>query len=61
MIIILKSEVTPAQIEHVVSRVEALGLKAHLSQGTFRTIIGVIGDEDKLRREVYLCALLSRA
>ena len=28
-------------------RVEALGLKAHLSRGTYRTIIGVIGDEAK--------------
>ena len=29
---------------------EALGLKAHLSRGTYRTIIGVIGDEDKTRK-----------
>ena len=47
MIIILKPNVTEQQIEHVIERVEALGLKAHLSRGTFRTIIGVIGDEAK--------------
>jgi 3-deoxy-7-phosphoheptulonate synthase len=47
VIIVLKPNVTEAQIEHVVARVEALGLKAHLSRGTFRTIVGVIGDEAK--------------
>ncbi|NIP84739.1 MAG: 3-deoxy-7-phosphoheptulonate synthase, partial [Planctomycetales bacterium] len=29
-------------------RVEALGLHAHLSRGTYRTVIGVIGDEAKI-------------
>ena len=51
MIIILKSEVTDEQVAHVVERVEALGLKAHLSRGTYRTIIGVIGDEQKISAE----------
>jgi 3-deoxy-7-phosphoheptulonate synthase len=47
VIIVLKPNVTEEQIEHVVERVEALGLRAHLSRGTYRTIIGVIGDEAK--------------
>lgn len=51
MIIILKSEVTEDQIQHVIERLEALGMKAHLSRGTYRTIIGVIGDEQKLMAE----------
>jgi 3-deoxy-7-phosphoheptulonate synthase len=51
MIIILKSEVTDDQVKHVIERVEALGLKAHLSRGTYRTIIGVIGDEQKISAE----------
>lgn len=51
MIIILKSEVTDEQVQHVVERVEALGLRAHLSRGTYRTIIGVIGDEQKIGAE----------
>lgn len=51
MIIILRSGVTSDQINHVVKRVEELGLRAHLSQGTYRTIIGVIGDEEQLRSE----------
>lgn len=49
MIIVLKPEVTEKQIQHVIERVESLGLKAHLSRGTYRTIIGVIGDESKLQ------------
>lgn len=51
MILILRSDVTEAQVDHVVERVEAMGLQAHLSRGTHRTIIGIIGDEDKLRAE----------
>ena len=49
VIIILKPGVTDAQIDHVIARVESLGLTAHLSRGTYRTIIGVIGDEAKLQ------------
>ena len=51
MILILKSGVTQQQIDHVIERVEALGMKAHLSVGSFRTILGIIGDEDQLRAE----------
>ena len=47
MIIILKSNVTDEQVAHVIERVEALGLRTHLSRGQYRTIIGVIGDEAK--------------
>lgn len=49
MIIVLKPDVTEKQIEHVIERVESLGLRPHLSRGTYRTIVGVIGDEEKLR------------
>jgi 3-deoxy-7-phosphoheptulonate synthase len=51
VIIILKSDVTEDQVGHVIERVEALGLRAHLSRGTYRTIIGVIGDEQKISAE----------
>ncbi|MCI0360533.1 MAG: 3-deoxy-7-phosphoheptulonate synthase [Planctomycetaceae bacterium] len=51
MIIILQSGASEDQIQHVIERVEALGLKAHLSRGTFRTIIGVIGEEQKIASE----------
>ena len=49
MIIILRESATDAQIDHVVERVEKLGLRAHLSRGTYRTVVGVIGDEEQIR------------
>ena len=49
MIIVLKPDATKQQLDHVLERVKALGLKPMVSQGTERTIIGVIGPEDALR------------
>jgi 3-deoxy-7-phosphoheptulonate synthase len=49
MIVILKQNVTEEEIEHVVARATELGFKPHLSRGTFRTVIGLIGDETKLQ------------
>src|SRR5215470_7478665 len=51
MIIVLRPNSTDAQIDHVLERIVELGLKPHLSKGEHRTIIGVIGDEDKLQAE----------
>lgn len=51
MIIVLKPNSTQAEIEHILDRIRDLGLKPHLSQGEHRTIIGVIGDENKLQAE----------
>jgi len=49
MIIVLKPNATKKQIDHLLDRIKALGLKPMLSKGTERTIIGVIGPEDALR------------
>ncbi|NJR14738.1 MAG: hypothetical protein HC785_02860, partial [Calothrix sp. CSU_2_0] len=46
---VLESGATEEQIQHVLKRVEELGMQAHLSRGTYRTIVGVIGDERKLQ------------
>ena len=51
MIIVLKPHSGPEVIRHVIERIEAMGFTPHLSQGVARTIIGVIGDEDKLQAE----------
>ncbi len=51
MIIVLKPHSTPDVIQHVLERIESMGFTPHLSQGVARTIIGVIGDEDKLQAE----------
>jgi 3-deoxy-7-phosphoheptulonate synthase len=54
MIIVLKPNSTDAEISHIVERIQDLGLKAHVSQGEHRTIIGVIGDEGKVLAEPLL-------
>jgi 3-deoxy-7-phosphoheptulonate synthase len=51
MIIVLRPNSTPEQIDHILERIGELGFKAHLSRGELRTIIGVIGDENKLQAE----------
>src|SRR5947208_1734244 len=51
MIIVLRPHSTREQIDHILERIRELGFKAHLSQGELRTIIGVIGDENKLQAE----------
>ncbi len=51
MIIVLRPDSTPEQIEHILEHIQELGFKPHLSRGEKRTIIGVIGDEDKLQAE----------
>jgi len=49
MIIVLRPDATEEQINHIIEKVQKLGLKPHVSKGTERTIIGVIGPEDILR------------
>jgi 3-deoxy-7-phosphoheptulonate synthase len=53
MLIIMSTEATPEQIDAIVDRVEAEGLRAHLSQGEERTVIGVVGDIRRVNREQY--------
>ena len=48
MIIVMKRGASAADLSYVVSQVEAFGYKAHLSQGTERTIVGVVGDDRPL-------------
>ena len=49
MIIVLRPHVTEEELTRVVEQVRALGLTPHVSRGATRTIVGCIGDEDRLR------------
>ncbi len=49
MIIVLRPDATEEQLNHIIEKVQKLGLKPHVSKGVERTIIGVIGPEDVLR------------
>jgi 3-deoxy-7-phosphoheptulonate synthase len=51
MIIVVRPHSTREQIDHILERIQELGYKPHISQGERRTIIGVIGDENKLQVE----------
>jgi 3-deoxy-7-phosphoheptulonate synthase len=50
-IIVLRTDATEEEIRHVIKKLEGRGLKANVSQGTERTIIGVIGDTAKITEE----------
>jgi 3-deoxy-7-phosphoheptulonate synthase len=45
MIIVLKPGTQESDIEDVCRRIEGLGLRAHVSRGEQRTVIGAIGDD----------------
>ena len=49
MIVVLRPEATEEQVQHIVSKVEKLGLSANISRGVERVVIGLIGPEDVLR------------
>jgi 3-deoxy-7-phosphoheptulonate synthase len=49
MIIVLRPDATDAQVDHIVKKLKSLGLQAHISKGTERTVIGAIGDETVLQ------------
>lgn len=50
-IIVLKQDATDENIEKIVKKLEAKGFKVHISKGTERTIIGVIGDTSKVSED----------
>ena len=49
MIIILKKNVKEEEIEHIIEKAKSLGLKANVSRGIEKTVVGLIGPEDVLR------------
>jgi 3-deoxy-7-phosphoheptulonate synthase len=51
MIIIMKTDASPDQVQSAVAWVEDQGCRVHLSQGEERTIIGVVGDDRPLSRD----------
>src|SRR5207248_3515225 len=45
MIVVMKSGATQQQIDHVIERVEQLGLRSHVIVGTERTVIAALGEK----------------
>lgn len=54
MMIVMKTNCSQENIQHIVEEIERIGLKAHLSQGEERTVIGVVGDIRQVNREYFL-------
>ena len=51
MMIIMKTNATPQQVESVIASVKSAGLNVHLSQGVEATIIGAIGETHSIPTE----------
>jgi 3-deoxy-7-phosphoheptulonate synthase len=51
MIVVMKKGADQAQIDHMVQRVEGLGLKAHVIVGAERTVIAAIGEKRPAHKE----------
>ncbi len=49
MIIVTRSGITEAELDHIRERIEGLGMRTHISRGERRTIVGCIGDEALLQ------------
>jgi 3-deoxy-7-phosphoheptulonate synthase len=48
MMIVMKEGATEEQVAHVVERIEEVGCSAHISEGELLTVIGAIGDRDRV-------------
>lgn len=48
MIIVTRKGVTADELDHIRERIESLGLRTHVSRGEHRTIVGCVGDEERL-------------
>ncbi len=44
MLIVMRTNAAPQEIESVIHRIETLGLHAHVSRGEERTVIGAVGE-----------------
>ena len=49
MIIVMRREATPIDIQNVVTRLHDIGCEAHVSEGQLRTVIGAIGDRNAVQ------------
>ena len=48
MMIVMKGGASDDQVQEVVDKLHSIGAEAHVSRGEFKTIIGAIGDREKI-------------
>ena len=51
MIVVMKKNASTADVQHMVDRIETLGLKPHVIVGTERTVIAAIGEKRETDKE----------
>jgi 3-deoxy-7-phosphoheptulonate synthase len=51
VIVVMKPDASKKDVEHMVERIESLGLKSHVIVGTERTVIAAVGDDRKTHKE----------
>src|SRR5450756_1280557 len=56
MMIVMRDGAPEDEIQGVIDKLHAIGAEAHLSRGKFKTVIGAIGDREKIA-EIPLAAL----
>ena len=52
MITVLKAETTKKQRDKLIEWFESQGLKVHISEGEFQTVLGLVGDTTKIDEEL---------
>src|ERR1700745_2455673 len=45
MIVVMKPGATQAQLDHIIERIEQLGLRSHVIVGTERTVVAALGEK----------------
>jgi len=52
MIVVMKPDATKDQIEHMIKRIEEIGLMSHPIYGELRTVIAAVGDKREYSKEI---------
>jgi 3-deoxy-7-phosphoheptulonate synthase len=52
MIVVMKRGASKKEVQHVIKRVESMGMKAHPIYGTNRTVVAAVGDKREVDRTV---------
>jgi 3-deoxy-7-phosphoheptulonate synthase len=55
MLVVMKKDATPAQVQHVVETIQRMGLVAHTIPGAQRTAIGITGNKGSLDPNALEC------
>ncbi len=50
MIIVMRSDATREDVDHVLERLAEVEAEAHVSEGSRRTVIGIVGDRTRIQQ-----------